>query len=153
MIISIDAEKAFGKVKYPFIIKNSLKSEHRGIMCMHAQLCPTLCDPMDCKRPPPLSMGFFGQEYQSGLLFPPPGDFPGPGIKPALLHWWEDSLPLSHLGIIKAIYDKSIAKSILSGESWEGISSKIRNKTRVPTTTSGTQHSIGSSSQSNQRRN
>ena len=63
MIISIDAEKAFGKVKYPFIIKNSLKSEHRGIMCMHAQLCPTLCDPMDCKRPPPLSMGFSRQEY------------------------------------------------------------------------------------------
>ena len=30
----------------------------------------------------PLSMGFFGQEYWSGLLCPPPGDPPGPGIKP-----------------------------------------------------------------------
>jgi len=29
----------------------------------------------------PLSMGFPRQEYWSGLLFPPPGDFPDPGIK------------------------------------------------------------------------
>ena len=28
-------------------------------------------------------MGFPRQEYWSGLLFPSPGDFPGPGIKPA----------------------------------------------------------------------
>ena len=31
----------------------------------------------------PLSMGFFRQEYRSGLSFPPPGDLPDPGIKPA----------------------------------------------------------------------
>ena len=30
----------------------------------------------------PLSMGFPRQEYWSGLLFPSPGDLPGPGIKP-----------------------------------------------------------------------
>ena len=29
----------------------------------------------------PLSMGFPRQEYWSGLLFPPPGDFPDQGIK------------------------------------------------------------------------
>ena len=28
-------------------------------------------------------MGFFRQEYWSGLLFPPPEDLPDPGIKPA----------------------------------------------------------------------
>jgi len=27
-------------------------------------------------------MGFFRQEYCSGLPFPPPGDLPDPGIKP-----------------------------------------------------------------------
>ena len=32
---------------------------------------------------PPLSMGFPTQEYWSVLLFPPPGDLPNPGIKPA----------------------------------------------------------------------
>ena len=30
----------------------------------------------------PLSMGFFKQEYWSGLPFPPPGDLPDQGIKP-----------------------------------------------------------------------
>ena len=32
---------------------------------------------------PPLSMGFLRQEYWSGLPFPPPGDLPDPGFKPA----------------------------------------------------------------------
>ena len=31
----------------------------------------------------PLSMGFCRPEYWSGLPFPPPGDLPDPGIKPA----------------------------------------------------------------------
>ena len=29
----------------------------------------------------PLSMGFFRQEYWSGLPYPPPGDLPDPGIE------------------------------------------------------------------------
>ena len=33
----------------------------------------------------PLSRGFPRQEYWSGLLFPPPGDLPDPGIEPASL--------------------------------------------------------------------
>ena len=44
------------------------------------QSCPTLCDPMDCSLPG--SMGFSRQEYWSGLPFPPPGDFPDPGMEP-----------------------------------------------------------------------
>ena len=34
-------------------------------------------------RQAPLSMGFSSQEYWRGLPFPPPGDLPDPGIKPA----------------------------------------------------------------------
>ena len=34
-------------------------------------------------RQAPLSMGFSRQEYCSGLPWPPPGDLPNPGIKPA----------------------------------------------------------------------
>ena len=49
------------------------------------QPCPTLCDPMDCSRQAPLSMGFSRQEYWSGLPCPPPGDLPDPGIKPVSL--------------------------------------------------------------------
>ena len=30
----------------------------------------------------PLSMGFFWQEYWSGLSFPPPGDLPNPETEP-----------------------------------------------------------------------
>ena len=42
---------------------------------------PTLCDPVDCIRQAPLSMGFSRQEYCSGMPFPSPGGLPNPGIK------------------------------------------------------------------------
>ena len=44
-----------------------------------SQLCPTLCDPVDCSLPG--FMGFSRQEYWSGLPFPSPGDLPDPGIE------------------------------------------------------------------------
>ena len=51
-------------------------------VCVCAQSCRTLCDPMDCCPPQaPLSMGFPRQEYWSGLPFPP-GGIPDPGIGP-----------------------------------------------------------------------
>ena len=46
-------------------------------------------------------MGFFRQEYWSGVPFPPPGDLPNLGIKPTSPAFPElplDSLPLSHQG-------------------------------------------------------
>ena len=49
----------------------------------------------------PLSMGFSWQEYWSGLLCPPPGDLPNPGIEPASPEspaLQVDYLPLSHWG-------------------------------------------------------
>ena len=46
------------------------------------QLCPTLCDPIDCSLQAPPSMGFSRQEYRSGLPFPSLGDLPpDPGIE------------------------------------------------------------------------
>ena len=51
----------------------------------------------------------------------------------------------SYLNIIKAIYDKSTAKIILSGEMLKSIFCKIRNKTRIFTLTTFIQHSFGSS--------
>ena len=47
-----------------------------------AQLCPTVCDPMDCSLQASLSMGFSRQEYCSGLPFPSPEDLPDPEIEP-----------------------------------------------------------------------
>ena len=53
-----------------------------GFTCV--QLFATLWT-VDCQAP--LSMGFFRQEYWSGLTFPPPGHLPDPGIEPAVASW------------------------------------------------------------------
>ena len=52
-----------------------------------AQLCLTLCNPMD------LSMEFSRPEYWSGQPFPSPVDLPNPGIKPRPPALQVDSLP------------------------------------------------------------
>ena len=52
------------------------------VLCLVAQLCPTLCDPVDCSPPGSSAHGILQARYWSGLPFPPPGDFPDPGIKP-----------------------------------------------------------------------
>ena len=58
----------------------------------------------------------------------------------------------THLNIIKAIYDKPTAKHHSQWRKTESISSKIRNKTRLPTLTTIIQHSFGGPSHGNQRR-
>ena len=52
-------------------------------MCVHAcfQLCPILCDTIDCILQTPLCLEFYRLEYWSGLTFPAPGDLPNPEIK------------------------------------------------------------------------
>ena len=51
-------------------------SEVKSLSCV--QLFAT---PWTVAYQAPLSMGFSRQEYWSGLLCPPPGDLPNPGIK------------------------------------------------------------------------
>ena len=63
-----------------------------------AQLCPTLCDPMDCSLPGSGSMGFSRQEYWSGLPFHSPGDLPDSGIEPESPALQTDVLPSEPLG-------------------------------------------------------
>ena len=71
------------------------------------QLCATL---WIVAHQSPLSMGFSRQEHWIGLLYPPPGDLPDPGIKPISLlspalagrfftasATWEGHLPLYSL--------------------------------------------------------
>ena len=82
--------------------------------CMHAQLCPTLYDPMDCSPPGSSPGGFSRQEYWSGLSFSPPGQLSNQGIEssfpvsPALK---ADSLPLEPLG--KTMTKAELFSSIL----------------------------------------
>ena len=64
----------------------------------------------------PLSMEFSRQEYWSGLLFPPPGDLPNPGIKPkspASSALQADLSPLSHCGSPTLKIFKGTCKSCL----------------------------------------
>ena len=88
MIISIDADKTFDKIRHPFMIKTLQKV----------------------------------------------------GIEE------------TYLNVIKAIYDKHTANIVLNGEKLKPFPVKIRNKTRLPTLTTIIQHSFGSVSHSNQRR-
>ena len=50
--------------------------------CLVAKSCLTFATPWMVAHLAPLSMVFPRWEYWSGLLFPPPGDLPNPGIKP-----------------------------------------------------------------------
>ena len=47
----------------------------------------------------PLSMGFYRQEYWSGLPFPSPGDLPNPGMEPRSPALQADALPSEPFGI------------------------------------------------------
>ena len=61
----------------------------------HVQLFVTL---WTVAHQAPLSMGFSRQESWSGLLCPPPGDLPDPGIEHMSPALQANSLPLSHWG-------------------------------------------------------
>ena len=52
-----------------------------GMPAKSLQLCPTLCNFMNCSHQAPLSMGFSRKEYWNGLPFSSPGDLPDPGIE------------------------------------------------------------------------
>ena len=73
------------------------------VPCLVTQSCQTDCDPMDYSHQAPLPMGFFKQEYQSGLPCLPPGDLPNPVIKPRSPALQADSLPFEPHGKAKSI--------------------------------------------------
>ena len=76
-----------------------------------AQLCPILCDFVDCGRQGPLSMGFSKQDHWSELPFPAPGHLPDPGIKPGSPALQANSLPSEAPG--KPLVDNSHKKKII----------------------------------------
>ena len=71
---------------------------------LHAQSCPTLCDPTGLWPSRLLSpWDFLRQEYWSGLPLPSPGDLPDPGIKPWCSVLKADSLPTKLSGKPKVV--------------------------------------------------
>ena len=63
-----------------------------------AQLCPTLCDPVDHSLPRSSIHGIFQAKYWSGLLFPSPEDFPNQGSNPGHPLCRQTLYRLSHQG-------------------------------------------------------
>ena len=61
-------------------------------MCLVAQLCPTLRGPISCSSQAPLSIGFSGQEFWSGLPFPTPGES-SPPRDPTHISWVSCLIP------------------------------------------------------------
>ena len=55
---------------------------------------------------PPQSMESSRQEYWSEQPFPPPGDLPNPGIEPTSPALQAGSLPLSHQGNPRSLYEQ-----------------------------------------------
>ena len=66
------------------------------VLCLVAQSCLTLCDPMELSPPGSSVHGYSpmrSQEYWSGLPCPPPGDLSNPRIKLRSPSLQGDSLP------------------------------------------------------------
>ena len=58
---------------------------HAYVCAELLQLCPTLCDPVDCNPEPPGSSVhgiLWARILECVVSFPSPEDFPNPGIKP-----------------------------------------------------------------------
>ena len=62
-------------------------------MCVCCSVVSNSAIPWTVAHQAPLSMEFSREEYWSGLPFPSPGDFPGPGLKPGSLALQVHSLP------------------------------------------------------------
>ena len=52
-------------------------------MFLHAQFCPTLCNPMGCRPPGSSVHGIFQERVLERVAFPPLEDLPGPRIEPS----------------------------------------------------------------------
>ena len=147
MIISIDAEKAFNKIQHPFIMKTLQKVGMEGTLLLCS--CPVVSnslwpDGLQHARPPCLS--------------PSPKTCPSSGPLHHDAISFSDALRVMFLRRNISQHNKVHiwqTHSKLYSQQWEteSISSKIRNKTSVPTLAIIIQHSIGSPSHSSQRRN
>ena len=86
----------------------------KPMLCLVAQSCPTLCDPMDCSLPSSSVHGdspwtrilsldsiLHGQEYWSGLPCLPSVYLPNPGVEPRSPTLQADSLPSEPSGKTK----------------------------------------------------
>ena len=70
-----------------------------AVLCLVAQSCPILCDPMDCRLPgSPIHGDFPGKNTGVGCHFLHQGIFPIQGSNPGLQHCRQTLYPLSPQG-------------------------------------------------------
>ena len=74
-----------------FLLDEGSESRHRAspshqtqvsrkwVLCIYAQSCPTLCNPMDCSPPGSSVHGILQARILKWVACPPPGDLPDPG--------------------------------------------------------------------------
>ena len=75
------------------VVLQQIKQKYH-VLCLVAQSCLTLWDPMDCSPPGSSAHGdSLGKSSGVGSLSLLQGIFPTQGSNPGLLHWREDSLP------------------------------------------------------------
>ena len=101
-------------------IKNtdSKRSSSHLLLFLVAKSCTTFCNPGECNRQAPPSMGFPRQEYWSGLPFPSPRDLPDPGIEPRSPALQADALPSDPPGKpIPILYSSLLKKLLFSSKS------------------------------------
>ena len=76
-----------------------------GCCCLVAQLCPALCDPMDCSLPGSSVHGdSLGKNTGVGCHALLQRILPTQGSNPCLLHWQAGSLLLSHWGSLITVH-------------------------------------------------
>ena len=91
------------------------KDGYCAVLCLVAQACLTLCDPMYCSLPAS-SVEFSRQEYWSGLRALLQGIFPTQGLNPVLLHCRRILYLLSHQGSPRIL--ECVAYPLARGTSW-----------------------------------
>ena len=80
-------------------------------MCvLVTQLCPILCDHMDCSPPGSSVYGILQASILEWVAISLPGDLPDPGTEPRSLALLADSLPYEPLGKMKYAYCKTCIK-------------------------------------------
>ena len=91
MVIAVTSglERRFDSSEYPFFYHMYAKL---------LQLCPTLCDPVDCSPSGSSVHGFLQAKILEWVSFSPPGDLPNPGVKPRSPALQADSLLSVPLG-------------------------------------------------------
>ena len=100
-------------IKFPLVICFTYNNVYVCV-CQSLSCVRLFATPWTVACQAPLSMGFFREEYWSGLPFPSPGDPPNPGIKPGSSRSQAESLPSEPTGKPNNVYVSLLFSQIIS---------------------------------------